>query len=134
MNFLRSFLAIFAGLVVGGFVNMGLVYLGNAIAPPPSGFDMTSRDTIAATAHLLQPINFAVAFFAHALGTLVGAVTAALIAVRNHKAHALIVGVFFLVGGVMAVATIPGPTWFAILDLVAAYIPMAFLGWKLTRR
>lgn len=44
---------------------------------------------------------------------------------------ALIVGVLFLIGGVSMVAMLPSPMWFNALDLIVAYIPMAFLGGKL---
>jgi hypothetical protein len=44
---------------------------------------------------------------------------------------ALGLGVFFLLGGIAAAFMIPAPTWFIILDLVAAYIPMAYLAGKL---
>jgi hypothetical protein len=40
-------------------------------------------------------------------------------------------GVFNLIGGIAAVMMIPAPMWFNILDLVAAYISMGYLGGKL---
>lgn len=44
------------------------------------------------------------------------------------------VGVVFLAGGVAAAFMIPAPVWFIALDLVGAYIPMAWLGIELGRR
>lgn len=38
----------------------------------------------------------------------------------------------FLAGGVAANIMIPAPAWYRIVDLVFAYLPMAFLGWKLS--
>ncbi|MDR9397724.1 hypothetical protein [Salibacter sp.] len=43
----------------------------------------------------------------------------------------LIIGVFFLIGGIMNVYMLPSPMWFSIVDLVFAYIPMAVLGYRI---
>ena len=42
------------------------------------------------------------------------------------------VGVFFLLGGISMVFIMPAPLWFIIVDISIAYIPMGWLGWKLT--
>jgi hypothetical protein len=44
---------------------------------------------------------------------------------------AYVVGGFFLVGGIAASAMIPAPTWFKALDVVLAYLPMAWLGGRI---
>ena len=41
---------------------------------------------------------------------------------------ALGIGFFFMLGGIMMVAMFGGPVWFAVLDLVGAYVPMGLLG------
>ena len=41
-------------------------------------------------------------------------------------------GIFHLLGGIAAAVMIPAPLWFIVVDLVLAYIPMAWLGAKLT--
>ena len=73
-------------------------------------------------------------FFGHALGTLVGAFTAAKLAVSNHMKVSLGVGVFFLIGGTMMVKMVGGPMWFNVVDLLLAYIPMGFLGGMLAKK
>lgn len=45
----------------------------------------------------------------------------------------MIVGVFFLAGGIANIYMLGGPLYFTIIDLVLAYIPMAWLGCKLFR-
>ena len=44
------------------------------------------------------------------------------------------VGVLFLAGGIANVYMLPSPVWFSTLDLVMAYVPMAWLAhrvaWK----
>jgi hypothetical protein len=43
---------------------------------------------------------------------------------------ALIVGFLFLLGGIGAVRMIPAPMWYNVIDLVFAYLPMAYLAAK----
>ena len=43
-------------------------------------------------------------------------------------------GATFLIGGIAAVAMLPSPLWFTGLDLVFAYLPMAWLGYRLAAR
>ena len=73
-------------------------------------------------------------FLAHALGTLAGAFITTKVAANNHFRLALLVGVLFLAGGIAAANMIPAPTWFIALDLIGAYLPMAWLGNKLGNR
>ncbi|MDM7924071.1 MAG: hypothetical protein QUS14_17430 [Pyrinomonadaceae bacterium] len=130
----RSILAVIAGLVVGGIVNMGIVIAGPMIIPPPAGADMTTAEGLKAAMPLLEAKHFTAPFLAHALGTLVGAAVAALISVSHKFTVAMIVGVVTLLGGIAAATMIPAPMWFIALDLIAAYIPMAWIGWKLAGR
>jgi hypothetical protein len=49
--------------------------------------------------------------------------------------NAMAIGFAFLAGGVMMVLTLPGtPWWFVVTDLIVAYLPMAYLGYKLGQR
>jgi hypothetical protein len=127
--------AVVAGAVVGGMVNMGLIVAGSKLLPPPSGVDVNDVASIDAhigeysVAQLLSP------FAAHALGTLAGALVAALVAPESRLRVALTVGLLFLAGGIMAVSMIPSaPLWFDALDLVVAYVPMALLGARIAAR
>lgn len=107
---------------------MGLIMISSSIIPPPEGADNTTMEGLKASMHLFEPRHFIFPFLAHALGTLVGAFAAALIAANHNMKFALAIGVFFLIGGIASVIMLPSPTWFAILDLVGAYIPMAWIG------
>ncbi|PKP15710.1 MAG: hypothetical protein CVU07_09270, partial [Bacteroidetes bacterium HGW-Bacteroidetes-23] len=84
--------------------------------------------------HLFEPKNFVFPFLAHALGTLVGAFLAAKIAANHKMKFAYGIGFFFLLGGIANVFLLPSPTWFTLLDLIGAYLPMAFLGGKLATK
>ena len=128
---LRNLLAVLAGVVIGGLVNMGLILAGPLVVAPPAGVDMTTAEGLQAGLALLEPRHFVFPWLAHALGTLAGAGLTARLAVSHHQRLALIVGVVFLAGGIMAATMIPAPTWFLALDLVGAYLPMAWLGGRL---
>ena len=127
-NTVRNVLAVLAGLVIGAIVNMVLVTVGSMVIPPPAGVDVNNVESMKASMHLFEPRHFITPFLAHALGTLVGAVAAFVIA-RSYKTRfAYVIGIIFLLAGVAASVMIPAPTWFKVLDLVVAYIPMAWLG------
>ena len=131
---LRNILAIIAGVIIGSMVNMGLIMISSSIIPPPSGVDVTDMESLKSSMHLFEAKHFIFPFLAHALGTIAGAYVASLIAVSHKMKFALGVGVFFLLGGITNVFMLPSPLWFIVLDLVGAYIPMGWLGGKLTER
>lgn len=110
---------------------MGIIMLSGSIIPPPEGVDPTNMESLKANMHLFQPKHFIMPFLAHALGVLVGAFIAAKIGASHQMKLALGIGAFFLIGGVTNVMMLPAPTWFAVLDVVGAYIPMGWLGGRL---
>ena len=128
---LRNVLAVVAGLVIGGGVNMALIMISPSVIPPPAGVDVTDAVSLSGSIHLFEPRHFVMPFLAHALGTLVGAFAAYSIAGSHRLAFALAIGVLNLCGGIAAAFMIPAPAWFIALDLLAAYIPMAWLGARL---
>lgn len=131
-DFLRSVLAILAGIIVGSAVNGLLIMLGGNLIPLPDGIKGTDSESLAKSIHLFEPKHFIFPFLAHALGTFVGAFTTAKIASRMKLNYAIWVGVYFLMGGVMMVFMLKNaPIWFSVVDLIFAYIPMAYLGGKL---
>ncbi|MCX6271859.1 MAG: hypothetical protein NTU44_11685 [Bacteroidetes bacterium] len=126
----KNILAILAGIVVGSAVNFGIIMISGYIIPPPDGADVTTTEGLKACMHLLQPKHFILPFLAHALGTFAGALLAALIAANHKMKFSLGIGVFFLAGGIANIFMLPSPTWFTILDLAGAYIPMGYLAGK----
>lgn len=131
---LRNILAVLAGVVIGSVVNMAIVTFGPTVIAPPPGADLSSVDGMARTLHLFEPRHFVTPFLAHALGTLVGALLAFLVAASHKAKFAWGIGVFFLCGGVMASVMIPAPAWFIAVDLLLAYLPMAWLAIWIGRR
>lgn len=127
---LRNILAVVAGFVVGSIVNMALIMLGSILIAPPAGVDMNNLESIKAGIHLFEAKHFLFPFLAHAATAFVGALTASLIGGSQRMLLALIIGGLSLLGGIAAAFLIPAPTWFIAADLLLAYIPMAWLGWK----
>lgn len=134
MNIVRNILAVVIGLLIGNVVNFAALSAGHALMPPPAGFDGSSMEGVASTIHLLRPVDFIVPFLAHAIGPFAGVLSAMFIAANRHKTIAIILGALFLAGGIAANIMIPAPTWYRIVDLVFAYVPTAWLGWKLSRK
>ena len=133
-NLLRNALAILAGLVIGGGVNAALIALSPSLIPPPPGVDVNNAESLSNAMHLFEPRHFVMPFLAHALGTLAGALAAYLIAATHRARMAYAIGAVFLLGGVAASFMIPAPGWFMALDLLVAYLPMAWLSIQIGKR
>ena len=131
---LRNTLAFLAAVILGMVVNGSLITISAQVIPPPAGVDVTQAESLVANIHLFEPKHFLMPFLAHALGTLAGAIAVTLLAASQQKKLALGIGALFLIGGVMAAFMIPAPAWFIGLDLLAAYLPMALLGFVLAKR
>lgn len=130
----RNGLAVLAGILLGSVINMAINMIGPMVIPPPEGVDMSDPEKFSENLKLLQPVHFIAPWLAHGLGTLVGAFVAAKLAASHRMKLAVGIGVFFLAGGIMMVVMHGGPVWFAVADLVGAYLPMAYLGGKLAGR
>ena len=131
MPLLLTILAIVLGFIAGSAINMALISLGAHVVVPPPGVDLTDMESLKAAMPLLGPKYFLFPFLAHALGTLVGALVAFLIAPRGKEWVSRVIGVMFLGGGLAATFMIPAPKWFIVVDLALAYLPMAWVGAKI---
>ena len=131
-SIVTNILAVIAGIVIGSIVNMGIVTISASVIPAPEGVDPTSMESLKASMHLFQPKHFLMPFLAHAIGTFIGALITSLIAIAKAKL-ALVIGFFFLLGGIANVFMLPSPTWFAVLDLGLAYIPMAWFAYIIAK-
>jgi len=130
----KNILAIIAGIIIGMIVNMSLIMVSSDIIPIPDGVDNTTTEGLIAGMHLFEPKHFIMPFLAHALGTFAGAFIAAKLAASHKMRFAIAIGVFFLLGGVASVFMLPSPTWFTVLDLGLAYIPIGLLAGKLATK
>ena len=131
---LRNVLAVIIGLLVGGTVNMAIILISGSVIAPPEGADVTTTEGLIAAMDRFEPKHFIMPWLAHAIGTFVGALLAAMIAATKKMTFAMVIGVFFLIGGIANVMMLPSPMWFNIVDIVGAYIPMAWLAFRLVKR
>ena len=131
---LKNIIALIGGFLIGSLVNGGIIMISASVIPPPNGADVTTMEGLKASMHLFEPKHFLMPFLAHALGTFAGAFLTAKIAASHHLKFALGIGILFLAGGITNVILLPSPLWFSILDIAGAYIPMAYLAYKLADR
>ena len=131
---IRMVLAVVAGLVIGSLVNMSLILVSGSVIPPPAGADATTTEGLKASIHLFEPKHFIFPFLAHSLGTFVGAMVATVLTPDRTSGPPFAVGFAFLLGGIASVFMLPAPLWFSALDLIAAYLPAAWLGHRLASR
>lgn len=132
-SILRNILAVLIGLVVGGFINSSLINIGMNTFPL-EGIDPKSIDFLDKYRELVPSLEFKYfifPFLAHALGTLIGAIITGLLAVNHKIKLALVIGAVFLLGGIMINYMLRGQIWFTIIDILFAYIPMAWIGGKI---
>jgi hypothetical protein len=132
-NILKNIAGIIFGLLIGGSVNMGIIMISDSVVALPEGIDPSNMDSLVKNFHLFEPINFLMPFLAHALGTFIAAFIAAKIAATYKLLLALSIGCFFILGGIQMAMLLPAPLWFNIADIGFAYIPMAYLGYRLAK-
>ncbi|MBL0085165.1 MAG: hypothetical protein IPP44_00510 [Ideonella sp.] len=133
-KFLRMLLAVIVGFVLGSIVNMALIMVSGQIIPPPAGANVTTMEGLKASLHLFEAKHFIFPFLAHAMGTLVGALVAFLLAPAKSPVPAYVVGALFLLGGIANTFLLPAPARFIAADLLLAYLPSAWLGLVLAKR
>ncbi len=114
------------GIIIGMIINMGLIILGGMIIPPADNFEP------------MNAVNwdlkyFIFPFLAHTMGTFSGAFIVSKLSKKTNIILPLIVGFYFLLGGIYMMTILPAPIWFILLDITGGYIPMALLGWKLAK-
>jgi hypothetical protein len=138
-SILVGLLSIFAGMLIGIIVNMGLILIGPSIIPMPDGVIPMDEVSLKEHIHLFETKHFIMPFLAHALGTLVGAFVAVkLCNIFNVPKVGLIasiaIGLLFLWGGLETSKSIGASMNAALFDAILAYIPFALGGYFLAKR
>lgn len=121
-------------LFIGGIVNGTIVNYSSRVVAPPAGYDLTKEEGLKAAMAVMEPKHFVMPFLAHALGTLVAAFLITWLLEGKKLVAALLAGLVFMLGGAYMVFILPSPLWFDAVDLGLAYIPMAWVGYKLSLR
>ncbi len=131
---LRNILAIIAGLIAGSIVNGAIISVSHIVTPPPKGIDVSTYEGLLEAIPLFEPKHYLMPFLAHALGAFSGTILGTLLVNKYRWAIGLIIGFFFMIGGIINVFIIPAPLWFSIIDISLAYIPVARLAVFITNR
>lgn len=129
---IRNILVTIVGLFIGSIVNMQIIMNSGSIIPLPDGVDPMNMTPEVIGALPLK--NFIPIFLAHALGTFSAAFIACRMAASQYQRITIIIGVFFLLGGIAASFIIKPPIWYIVVDLLFAYLPFALLGKKLVAK
>lgn len=85
---IRNILVILVGVVLGCVVNMFIVMKGSL----PEGVNMMNLNE---SMHLFEAKHFVMPILGHAVGTLVGAIAAGVIATTYKLRFAMSIGIFF---------------------------------------
>lgn len=130
----RSILAIVAGLVVGSVLIFAIQALNVYwLFRPPPGLDFSNEEAMKAYMENLPTEAFLVVLLSYAVGTFAAGWLAARLARRAASLHGLIIGILFLVAGILNLRSIHHPQWFAWVVL-PLYLVMALLGAATARR
>jgi hypothetical protein len=129
-----NIVAVLMGLFAGAMVNGGIINISSKIIPPPAGSNLQTMEGLIQAMPIMEPKHFIMPFLAHALGTFVGAILCSLVARSQKLILALSIGLTFFIGGFTMVFQLPAPLWFDLVDLIFAYFPMAWLGYKVVSK
>lgn len=133
-KFFKRAINFIIAIIAGMGLNMVIIMLSGNIVPPPEGADLKTMEGLKAAMPLMQPIHFLMPFLAHALGTMLAALIVVLRVDAYHQKFAIGAGLIFFTAGALNVYLLPAPFWFNVLDLIGAYLPMAFIGYLLARK
>lgn len=130
---LRNVSALTAGLIVGVAISIVIQALAGLVLTPSSANASLVWTRVVASASIPGSIPYSALLAAHALGALCGAATAARMAASHALPAAIAIGFGMLALGIASVLSAPAPNWFQIVGLNLAYLPMAWIGWRIIR-
>ncbi len=135
LHILKRTLVIFISLFAGAMLNGAIINISSKVIAPPKGFELNTAEGLQAAMPHMGPEHFLFPFLAHALGTLLSALLITRFLKSQQFVFSMMAGILFLLGGVSMVIMLPEtPIWFVLVDLLFAYIPMAYLGNKMACR
>ncbi|MHC4264191.1 MAG: hypothetical protein ACYSWX_16850 [Planctomycetota bacterium] len=119
-------LSIVVGLAVGMVVNMALITLNSKVLyPAPEDLDFKDTEKFQAYVDTLPAPAFLVVMAAHLGQAFFGGLVAAWMAKSHPIPLALTIGAISMLGGIMMMRTVKGPTW--MLIELPLYLALAYL-------
>ena len=131
---IKNTVILLVAIILGSVANMLFIMLSAQVIPPPAGVDVKDIESIRQSMHLYETKHFIPPLLAHAIGSFVGAFIVAKFASNHQFTFAMFIGALFLAGGISMAFQLPAPTWFTIVDIICAYIPMAWFGYRLATK
>jgi hypothetical protein len=128
---IKNILIFVGALIIGMVMNFSVLEIMKFFIPDPKGFDLNTMEGLIKAMPFMTTKNFIGPFLAHAVGTLVGAVIVKRFAFENASRYSFGIGFFNLLAGISMIFSIPTPFWFEAIDLIFAYLPMAWLANKM---
>jgi hypothetical protein len=122
-SFLRSVLAVVAGVIVAGLFIVGIETIGHRLYPPPAELDLKNPEALRDMVRSMPLAAIGSVLLAWVIGALAGAWVAARIAMQWRVGHAGVIGAVILAGAAANMLMIPHPAWMWVGALVL--IPLA---------
>ena len=129
---MKSLIAIVAGIVVAGITGFLVQTAGDMLLGYLIGLEPISAQGAAAMGISRATEALLVVVAGYFLGPLAGGYVAARLAPTHRAYHAMTVGGFQMIFGVIALALFPHPFWFSVATFLA-FIPGALVGSALSR-
>lgn len=127
---IKNILIFVGALILGSLVNGLIIQYGPLLIPPPEGVDFSTEKGLMEGMSKMEARHFVMPFLAHAFGTLVSAILMKRFAFENASRYTFGISFFYLFGGIYMVYLLPAPFWFEAMDIIFAYLPMAWLANK----
>ena len=121
------------GMVAAISVMFVLESVAHSIYPSPAGLDFNKREAVRAFIFGLPFGAFALLILAYVAASFVGGLVSSVLAGRESRTPALIVGALLTVSGVANLVAMPHPLWFMIVSS-SVYLPSAWLGFRAVKR
>jgi len=123
----KNVLSVIIGLVASSFIIFALEVIGHIIYPAPADLDLNNMEAVKVFASAAPPIVFVLVIISYAVGSLVGGLVAAAIAVKNKMTKAITVGGILMGLGAYNLFMIPHPIWTIIISIFL-FIPCSWIG------
>ena len=129
---MKSLIAIVAGIVVAGITGLLVQTAGDMVLGYFIGLEPISAQGAAALGTDRATEALLVVVAGYFLGPLAGGYVAARLAPVHRAYHAMTVGGFQMIFGVIALALFPHPFWFSVATFLA-FVPGSLVGSALSR-
>ena len=124
---LRSISAVAAGLVTAFVVIFVIEAIGHVFYPPPADVNMKDPESVKILMENAPTGSLIIVLIGWALGSFVGGLVTAVVALRNKVTHSIITGALLMISGIANMIMLPHPVWMWVAGLLI-FIPFAYLG------